>query len=60
MYLQTDVAINSGNSGGPLINTSTGEVIGIVAAKIKAKGTEGLGFAIPISEALKSLNLKFE
>ncbi len=60
IYLQTDVAINSGNSGGPLINTSTGEVIGIVAAKIKAKGVEGLGFAIPIAEAIKYLNLKFE
>lgn len=60
IYLQTDVAINSGNSGGPLINTSTGEVIGIVAAKIKAKGVEGLGFAIPIAEAIKSLNLKLE
>lgn len=60
LYLQTDVAINSGNSGGPLINTSTGEVIGIVAAKIKAKGVEGLGFAIPVAEAIKSLNLKFE
>jgi S1-C subfamily serine protease len=60
IYLQTDVAINSGNSGGPLLNISTGEVIGIVAAKIKAKGVEGLGFAIPIGEAIKSLNLKFE
>lgn len=60
MFLQTDVAINSGNSGGPLINTSTGEVIGIVAAKIKAKGVEGLGFAIPIAEAITALNLKFE
>ncbi len=60
VFLQTDVAINSGNSGGPLINTSTGEVIGIVAAKIKAKGVEGLGFAIPISDAIKALNLKFD
>ncbi len=60
VFLQTDVAINSGNSGGPLINTTTGEVIGIVAAKIKAKGVEGLGFAIPISEAISALNLKFE
>jgi len=60
IFLQTDVAINSGNSGGPLINTATGEVIGIVAAKIKPKGVEGLGFAIPIAEAISALNLKFE
>lgn len=60
IFLQTDVAINSGNSGGPLINSTTGEVIGIVAAKIKAKGVEGLGFAIPIADALKALNISFE
>jgi hypothetical protein len=60
IFLQTDVAINSGNSGGPLINIATGEVIGIVAAKIKAKGVEGLGFAIPMADALKALNIVLE
>ena len=48
--LQTDAAINPGNSGGPLLNTS-GQVIAINSAKIVAEGYEGLGFAIPISEA---------
>ncbi len=56
IYIQTDVSINSGNSGGMLINKN-GEVIGIVSAKIKGEGVEGLGFAIPIKLALKSLNI---
>ncbi|GLC31925.1 S1C family serine protease [Clostridium omnivorum] len=47
-YIQTDAAINSGNSGGPLIN-SRGQVVGINTAKIKESGVEGLGFAIPIN-----------
>ena len=48
--LQVDVAINSGNSGGPLLN-KYGQVVGINSAKIAASGYEGLGFSIPINEA---------
>lgn len=45
--IQTDAAINSGNSGGALIN-SFGEVIGITNAKMVINESEGLGFAIPV------------
>lgn len=48
--LQTNAAVNPGNSGGALLN-SKGEVIGIVSAKLAEESVEGMGYAIPISYA---------
>jgi serine protease Do len=47
--IQTDAAVNRGNSGGPLLNLQ-GEVIGVVSAKSVGMDVEGLGFAIPSNQ----------
>jgi serine protease Do len=49
---QFSAAVNSGNSGGPLYNAN-GEVIGIVTAKFIRGNVEGIGFAIPINDAIE-------
>lgn len=51
VLVQTDAAINEGNSGGPLLN-SNGEVIGITSSKIGGAKIDSVGFAIPITNAM--------
>ncbi|MBL8215216.1 MAG: Do family serine endopeptidase [Bryobacterales bacterium] len=55
-FIQTDAAINPGNSGGPLLNIS-GEVIGInTAIATQSGGYQGIGFALPVNQAVKVYN----
>jgi len=59
LAIQTDAAINSGNSGGALVNAN-GEVIGINTLKLSGNGVEGIGFAIPISSTTSIINQLIE
>lgn len=57
-YIQTDAAINFGNSGGPLLN-ARGEVVGINTAILRGgmqRNLEGLGFALPVNEGKRVLD----
>lgn len=52
--IQTNTAVNPGNSGGPLFN-SNGEVIGVISMKLVENSVEGMGFAIPIDYAISHI-----
>ncbi len=54
-FIQTDAAINFGNSGGPLLNAK-GDVVGINTAIFRANYAEGIGFAIPINQVKRILD----
>jgi S1-C subfamily serine protease len=56
-YIQTDLAVSPGNSGGPLLNDK-GEVIGVIQSKFIGKGIEGVSFAMPIQRVKAVLNLE--
>lgn len=55
--IQTDASINGGNSGGALVNKQ-GEVLGVVQAKVKGFGVEGIAFGIPTEVVIEKLKLK--
>lgn len=54
--LQTNAAVNPGNSGGPLFNTN-GEVVGVISMKLVENSVEGMGFAIPMDYALSHIKM---
>ncbi len=57
--IQTDVSINEGSSGGPLLNEN-GKVLGMATMKAKGTGIEGIGFGIPASIILEKLNIRYK
>lgn len=56
--IQTDASVNSGSSGGPLIDKHA-RAVGIVSSKIAGAGLEGIGFAVPVSNVPADLKLVF-
>ena len=55
--IQTDAALNPGNSGGPLVAAGSGACLGIVTSKLVGEGVEGIGFAVVIDDALRALGV---
>jgi S1-C subfamily serine protease len=58
-WIQTDVSVNPGNSGGPLISQN-GELLGVVNSKIVGFGVEGIAFCIPAEKVSEFLKIEFK
>lgn len=56
-YLQTDAAVNRGNSGGPLVNAN-GEAVGIVSTKLVGVSIEGVAFGVPLAAGLDAIGVR--
>jgi serine protease Do len=59
LFIQTDASINAGSSGGPLFSPS-GRVAGVTVAKMVGFGVEGLGFAVPVDDAIRNLSIHLQ
>ena len=57
--VQTDAAVNPGNSGGPMVSATSGEVVAITSSKLVGPDVEGLGFGIAIMDAMRVLGLRY-
>ena len=51
--IQTDAAVNPGNSGAPMVDAASGRVLGIVTSKLVDEQIEGIGFGVAIDDALR-------
>jgi S1-C subfamily serine protease len=58
-YIQTDISLNGGNSGGAFISKE-GHVIGIAALKLVGEDVNGIGFGIPVSHVFSDLGLRYK
>jgi TPR repeat protein len=58
--VQTDAAMNSGNSGGPIIDARSREVVAVVSWKVAGASAEGLGFGVAVADALRVLGVEWQ